>query len=1202
MAKTKTNSPDLTQSVEQAGELTSLVEKLSTSFSKLETILEGISNSMSSISSDTATNIGHMKALTANATSAGKSFTSMQDDAEIMDFAIRRSSQSIKSFSTYLEKNARIGEKISSQNDETNATLLQAATLANKWGVSMQTVAESLPAEDMSIVADIFENIINNQDEMISSQLQSKKIWNDTLKGQVDLHEELSAIVENEKELEKVKKLIFKEYESNITDEVKEQLKIAEDALDVQKDALSTKKKEYEYYQQVSKQLDKTKSSVSKISDSITHGMSKIPGGDWLAKKMKIDGLADTITKKLGAAVSSGGITQSGLGSFAKLAGGATLVGGALVKGFHMLMEVDAEVSKIGKDFGISRKEAMHLHHETVNIAGEMALVGIHSEQVLEGVKTISEAMGGIDIAHQLHEGNAVAKQLVKDATVLTEKFGLSGEEIKNVHTLATLTGKSMGQLTMEATTLGKGLMTNKEAMKTLASIPKSVAVAFKGGTQELIKAAQKAKMLGMELGRVQDIGDGMLDIEQSLGKEMEARALTGKNIQLDAARALALQGDTAGLQDEILRQAGSLEEFQGMNRIQQKAFADAMGMSVDEMTGMLTSAQKLKDMGMSSARAEELQSKNAEELRDIMANTSDEKQKAYIEELAKQKESASIQERFQSILKKVQEKLSSLLTPILEMVHGLLDTVATGDDLSNVIDVIKGVFANIVPIVKTIFKVVSAVLGPILSLLGGLFKVDDTTKEVHASFGGVAGVLGVIAGFFVGKALLTKGMDMLKEKAIDAGKAILDKVGGAMGKVAKKGSGLASKLMPSKSKSPDLPKGGDKGGGIGDSIANFVNKIDAKKLIMSAVAIAILAGALWIAAKAFQEFGKTDWGGIIKGAVGLLVLVGVAFLIDKIKGQIITGALALLILSAALLVMAFGFEKFGNMDWSAIGKGVVAIVAVAAIAVLLGMVAPFAILGAVALLILGAAVLVFGVGMYVLGAAIEKVLPFIGGLFDQFGKLLSLDPTKLPLIALGIVAIGIALGTLGAAAGAGGVAAGVGSAIAGLFGTKGPMEMVMEISQKIQPEKLSNTAKAIRELANAFKYFAEETAKLADFDVDKIDEIVKQMEKVKRAQAGDAIGKAISGTANAITGFIGNIFGSSEEQKTTQVNGSASGTGGDKDKLDTVIQLLSQIAGSANQPTVIKFGDKTVEEIKSQLNLKKSYNVKVDNTYGRTA
>jgi len=101
-------------------------------------------------------------------------------------------------------------------------------------------------------------------------------------------------------------------------------------------------------------------------------------------------------------------------------------------------------------------------------------------------------------------------------------------------------------------------------------------------------------------------------------------------------------------------------------------------------------------------------------------------------------------------------------------------------------------------------------------------------------------------------------------------------------------------------------------------------------------------------------------------------------------------------------------------------------------------------------------------------------------------------------------------------------------------------------------------------------------------------------MEDVRSVESG-----GIKGVANAIGGFIGGLFGSPDEQKGQTIT--TSGGSGEKDKMDQVISLLSQIVGAANQPTVIKFGDKTVEEIKTQLNFKKAYSVGVDNTYGRS-
>ena len=60
---------------------------------------------------------------------------------------------------------------------------------------------------------------------------------------------------------------------------------------------------------------------------------------------------------------------------------------------------------------------------------------------------------------------------------------------------------------------------------------------------------------------------------------------------------------------------------------------------------------------------------------------------------------------------------------------------------------------------------------------------------------------------------------------------------------------------------------------------------------------------------------------------------------------------------------------------------------------------------------------------------------------------------------------------------------------------------------------------------------------------------------------------------------------------------GGGKGMGGVEAKLDQLISLFSSIA---NQPTIIKFGEKTVEEIRTSINIKKTYNV--EDNFGRTA
>jgi hypothetical protein len=238
----------------------------------------------------------------------------------------------------------------------------------------------------------------------------------------------------------------------------------------------------------------------------------------------------------------------------------------------------------------------------------------------------------------------------------------------------------------------------------------------------------------------------------------------------------------------------------------------------------------------------------------------------------------------------------------------------------------------------------------------------------------------------------------------------------------------------------------------------------------------------------------------------------------------------------------------------------------------------------------------------------IKTVANSLASAVGGFMEIAKTDPSKLFTIAGGITAIGFALAALGAGSGGGALASGFGNLVGGLMGGDSPLEMLTQISTKLDPEKLSATVLAIRALADAFQYFAEKTATLKDFDTDKLETIIQKMEEVRDAQSG-GIGGAITGAANAVTGFLGNIFGSSEKQTAQPVTAgggsvAVAATGGGTNmanvekKLDTLISVISQ---AANQPLVIKFGEKTVEEIKTQLNFKKATNIGVDKGYGKT-
>ena len=59
---------------------------------------------------------------------------------------------------------------------------------------------------------------------------------------------------------------------------------------------------------------------------------------------------------------------------------------------------------------------------------------------------------------------------------------------------------------------------------------------------------------------------------------------MTGKQINLERARQLSLEGDIAGLTQEIQSVVGGLGDLQAMNVIQRQSVADAIGISVGEL------------------------------------------------------------------------------------------------------------------------------------------------------------------------------------------------------------------------------------------------------------------------------------------------------------------------------------------------------------------------------------------------------------------------------------------------------------------------------------------------------------------------------------------------------------------------------------------------------------------------------------------
>lgn len=259
-----------------------------------------------------------------------------------------------------------------------------------------------------------------------------------------------------------------------------------------------------------------------------------------------------------------------------------------------------------------------------------------------------------------------------------------------------------------------------------------------------------------------------------------------------------------------------------------------------------------------------------------------------------------------------------------------------------------------------------------------------DRTKEVLKGI--VAGPLGgMLKGLGSGVIAVGQMGQGFKSMGIDLG-GIARKMGGMFGGIGKKMGGMFA--GGGGAKTPEVPKGTGKGM---SSVTSSISKINPAKLLAGAAALVLVSAAVFVFAKAVQEFMQVSWGAVGMAVVSMLALVAAVALLGAIMMSgvgavaILAGAAAMLVVATSVLIlgmalqeMAKGFEMLGMVSHLILGV----VAQVPAIMVLT--MSLFALAGA--LTAVGTAGLVSLPGLIALGA--------IGAAVTGINSLLGIEPT----------------------------------------------------------------------------------------------------------------------------------------------------------------------------------------------------------------
>jgi hypothetical protein len=358
-------------------------------------------------------------------------------------------------------------------------------------------------------------------------------------------------------------------------------------------------------------------------------------------------------------------------------------------------------------------KAGLEANKQTVNLAKSLSQSEYQAAQTRDNLAAMARESGDnflttsklvestLKLGQQLGIASTFSADLTKEFTTLTQRIGLSEEAAGGLAKASIITGRSLKSIKNEAAgavsaiSAQYGVQLNIRDVLEKAGKSSSLLLAnFKGNPIELAKAVAEMEELGTSLETTQKQANALLDWQTSIQNTLEASLITGRNINLDKARELALNNDLVGAAKELVNQQMDYNTFGQMNAIQRASFAKSLGLETQELSDQLL---KLEYMGKSRKEVTALAG----------------------EEAAKRLETLNAQEKFNNAVEKLKDIFVALMDGPIGQLLGLLT------DVLSVIGKIGAAVSKAIP-------------APILKILAGV----GTGAAIGAGFGGAPGAV----------------------------------------------------------------------------------------------------------------------------------------------------------------------------------------------------------------------------------------------------------------------------------------------------------------------------------------------------------------------------------------------------------------------------------------------------------------------------
>ena len=244
--------------------------------------------------------------------------------------------------------------------------------------------------------------------------------------------------------------------------------------------------------------------------------------------------------------------------------------------------------NELNKSFGINSVSAAKLGSKLQTVAEQIGSTGIQAQKYAVNIKKMLPTLNQVTVAD-----SARYKGLLRVQDVLTTTLGLTAEQAEKQIGYAAQNGKNVEEQLVSQHNLSKAIESStgilgsfKMISEGIAESSEDVQLQFGRMPGNLELAVLKAKSLGFTMADLKNTADNLLNIESSIGQELEYQLLSGRRLVDNSGKSLtnsyreaALKGDANKMANTLNTLLESEGETLKTNLFARKQMSELLGM-----------------------------------------------------------------------------------------------------------------------------------------------------------------------------------------------------------------------------------------------------------------------------------------------------------------------------------------------------------------------------------------------------------------------------------------------------------------------------------------------------------------------------------------------------------------------------------------------------------------------------------------------